>query len=95
MENSQTQFDADKKLLQEAEAQGTGATLKAYFKLSGPGWLQSAITLGGGSLAGALFLGVIGGYSMLWVQLWLGLIRVEVGLDLIKIRDGVGYVSHR
>ena len=31
--------------------------------------MQSAITLGGGSLAGALFLGVIGGYSILWVQL--------------------------
>ena len=42
---------------------------KTFAKLSGPGWLQSAITLGGGSLAGALFLGVIGGYSILWVQL--------------------------
>ena len=42
---------------------------KTYARLSGPGWLQSAITLGGGSLAGALFLGVIGGYSILWVQL--------------------------
>ena len=31
-------------------------------------FLQSAITLGGGSLAGALFLGVIGGFEMLWVQ---------------------------
>ena len=40
----------------------------AYSKLSGPGWLQSAITLGGGSLGGALFLGVIGGFEMMWVQ---------------------------
>lgn len=39
-----------------------------YAKLSGPGWLQGAITLGGGSLAGALFLGVISGYGLLWVQ---------------------------
>ena len=40
----------------------------AYAKLSGPGWLQGAITLGGGSLAGALYLGVVSGYDLLWVQ---------------------------
>ena len=40
----------------------------AYTKLSGPGWLQGAITLGGGSLAGALYLGVVGGFDTLWVQ---------------------------
>jgi len=70
MENSQSQFEADRKLLLESQSKGIGATIKTYFKLSGPGWLQSASTLGGGSLAGALFLGVIGGYSMLWVQLF-------------------------
>jgi hypothetical protein len=36
--------------------------------MSGPGWLQSALTLGGGSLASSMFLGIIGGYEMLWVQ---------------------------
>lgn len=40
----------------------------AYTKKTGPGWLQGAITLGGGSLAGALYLGVFTGYSMLWLQ---------------------------
>jgi len=40
----------------------------AYAKISGPGWLQGAITLGGGSLAGALYLGVLSGYGFLWVQ---------------------------
>ena len=39
-----------------------------YTKKSGPGWLQAAITLGGGSLAGALFLGVLMGYSLMWLQ---------------------------
>ena len=43
--------------------------LGVFAKLSGPGWMQSAITLGGGSLAGSLFLGTISGYSGLWVQL--------------------------
>ena len=45
-----------------------GRTLATYTRLSGPGWLQSAITLGGGSLAGSLYLGVIGGYEFLWLQ---------------------------
>ena len=40
----------------------------AYAKASGPGWLQGAITLGGGSLAGALFLGLIAGPGLLWLQ---------------------------
>jgi Mn2+/Fe2+ NRAMP family transporter len=39
-----------------------------YARLSGPGWLQSATTLGSSSLAGSLFLGVIGGFQMMWVQ---------------------------
>ena len=56
------------KYLQEAEAKGLGSRLLAYSKLSGPGWIQSAITLGGGSLASSLFLGVLAGYSLLWLQ---------------------------
>ena len=56
------------KYLQEAESKGLGSRILAYSKLSGPGWLQSAITLGGGSLASSLFLGVLAGYSLLWLQ---------------------------
>ena len=56
------------KYIQAAEAKGLGSRLLAYSKLSGPGWLQSAITLGGGSLASSLFLGVLAGYSLLWLQ---------------------------
>ena len=59
----------EKQILEKAQKKGGISTLKAYLRLSGPGWLQSAITLGGGSLGGALFLGVFGGYSLLWVQL--------------------------
>ena len=54
--------------LEAAQAAGVGRTLATYTRLSGPGWLQSAITLGGGSLAGSLYLGVIGGYEFLWLQ---------------------------
>ncbi|MFC5050280.1 divalent metal cation transporter [Rubritalea spongiae] len=42
--------------------------LLKYAKQSGPGWLQAAVTLGGGSLVGALYLGVIGGNGLLWLQ---------------------------
>ena len=42
--------------------------LLIYGRLSGPGWVQAAVTLGGGSLVGALYLGVIGGYEFLWLQ---------------------------
>ena len=55
-------------LLAEAEGKGTLGKAAIYTRLSGPGWLQGAITLGGGSLAGALYLGVIMGYEMMWLQ---------------------------
>ena len=58
----------DRQLLLDAKAKGSGATFWACLRLSGPGWLQSAITLGGGSLAGSLYLGVLGGFSLLWLQ---------------------------
>lgn len=45
-----------------------GEKLPVYLRLSGPGWLQSAITLGGGSLSGSLYLGVLGGFGLLWLQ---------------------------
>lgn len=39
-----------------------------YLKLSGPGWLQGAMTLGGGSAITSLSIGAIYGYELLWVQ---------------------------
>jgi Mn2+/Fe2+ NRAMP family transporter len=61
-------IENEKKYLAQAEASGLFSKLGAYTRLSGPGWLQSAITLGGGSLASSLFLGVLAGYSLLWLQ---------------------------
>jgi Mn2+/Fe2+ NRAMP family transporter len=55
-------------LLDLAETKGPLGKAAIYAKLSGPGWLQGAITLGGGSLAGALYLGVLFGPHMLWLQ---------------------------
>jgi len=61
-------LESDRRLLKEARTKGAIASLGAFSRLSGPGWLQSAVTLGGGSLASALYLGVLGGYSLLWLQ---------------------------
>lgn len=54
--------------LEKANSGGFLTKLGIYTKLSGPGWIQAAVTLGGGSLVGALYLGVIGGYEFLWLQ---------------------------
>jgi Mn2+/Fe2+ NRAMP family transporter len=70
-QNSSLQSDSLQRELDIIEAvENKGALEKfvAYAKLSGPGWMQGAITLGGGSLAGALYLGVISGYGLMWLQ---------------------------
>lgn len=43
------------------------ARLRGYLKLLGPGYMQSAMTLGGGTASSALFAGAAFGYSLLWV----------------------------
>lgn len=44
------------------------ARAPAYLRLSGPGWLQGAMTLGGGSAITSLTIGAVYGYELLWVQ---------------------------
>jgi len=39
----------------------------AFLKRGGPGYLQSALTLGGGTAASSLFAGAAFGYDLLWV----------------------------
>lgn len=78
--------ERDRQLLAKAQAAGPLATLAAFVRLSGPGWLQSAITLGGGSLAGALFLGILGGTSFLWLQL----MAIAMGVVMLS---AISYVT--
>lgn len=52
----------------EIKQRGFLGRLGGYAKMTGPGWVQAAVTLGGGSLVGALYLGVIGGYQFMWLQ---------------------------
>jgi len=75
-----TKVFRDREILVNAQEKGVFSTFAAYFRLSGPGWLQSAVTLGGGSLGSALYLGVLGGTSMLW----LNLIAIVVGIIMLS-----------
>jgi Mn2+/Fe2+ NRAMP family transporter len=78
--------DAEKQALRAAREKGGLAKGLTYLKFSGPGWLQGAITLGGGSLTGALYLGVLAGYQLLWVQL------VAMGMGVIML-SAIAYVT--
>ena len=66
--NSNSALEAQRELILNAKKRGRLATLGAFCRLSGPGWMQSATTLGGGSLASALYLGVLGGFGFMWLQ---------------------------
>lgn len=85
MANS-SKVSVDREVLTAAQSRGPLSVCGAFIRLSGPGWLQSAITLGGGSLTGALFLGVLGGTSMLWLQL----IAIIMGVVMLS---AISYVT--
>ena len=76
----------EKELLKSVEHAPASKKISTYTKLSGPGWLQGAITLGGGSLAGSLYLGVIGGYQLLWLQP----LMMILGILMLSV---IGYVT--
>jgi len=59
---------AEKARLAALEREPRGRRFLAYLGLSGPGWLQGAMTLGGGSAASSLLAGSLFGYKLLWVQ---------------------------
>lgn len=54
--------------LKELKNRSFGSRIKWYFSKSGPGWMQSAMTLGGGSAMASLFAGALLEYQILWVQ---------------------------
>ena len=58
-------IESDRQLITSAKEKGRAAILKTYIKLSGPGWLQSGITLGGVSFSSSLYLGVLVGFAFM------------------------------
>ena len=55
--------------IQAVRNQPFGKRITAYWRYTGPGYLQSAMTLGGGTVASCAALGSQFGYKYLWVQL--------------------------
>ena len=79
-------LEDQRKIIVDARGRGKLAQFGAYCRLSGPGWLQSATTLGGGSLASALYLGVLGGLGFIWLQ------PFAMALGIIMLA-GISYVT--
>ena len=86
MSNGSDRVAKEREMLLSVQDAGAVGKLGTYTRLSGPGWLQSAITLGGGSLSGALFLGVLGGTNMLWLQL----VAILMGVVMLS---AISYVT--
>ncbi|MBN2138463.1 MAG: divalent metal cation transporter [Sedimentisphaerales bacterium] len=61
-------IEKDRQSILDAQRTGKGALFRTYLRLSGPGWLQSGITVGGVSFSSSLYLGVLAGVSMMWLQ---------------------------
>lgn len=62
-------LEQERQLLQEINAKPHfWQRWRGYWSLSGPGWVQSALTLGAGSAGSAIFAGAAFGYKLLWVQ---------------------------
>ena len=57
----------ERETLSRLSDQSLGVRLRGYLRFLGPGYLQSAMTLGGGTVSAALFAGAIFGYQLLWV----------------------------
>lgn len=61
-------LEQEKQELQGLSTKGLVQRWKGYFSKTGPGWLQSAMTLGSGSAMASLYAGAYLQYSLLWVQ---------------------------
>lgn len=86
MPEEANKVEADRQAILAAKRKGWPATVATYTRLSGPGWLQSALTLGGGSLSNGLYLGVLAGFGMLWLQ------PLAMILGIIML-SAIGYVA--
>ncbi|MGB7296234.1 MAG: divalent metal cation transporter [Candidatus Aminicenantales bacterium] len=68
-ERDSRSLEAEHAYLQEINSRpGAIGRWRGYWKLTGPGWLQSAITLGAGSAGSTILAGAAYGYKLLWVS---------------------------
>jgi len=66
--SDKSRVENDRKLINAARQKGRGSLALTFLRLSGPGWLQSGITVGGVTFSSSLYLGVISGFTFLWFQ---------------------------
>src|ERR1044071_245754 len=70
---------SDTELLLAARAEAGPRKYWTYFRLLGPGWLQSGLKLGGGTMTSSLYIGLLSGFTLLWVHplaMFLGIIML-------------------
>lgn len=80
------QYHEEAERLKAVQNEPLTVRIKTYLELSGPGFLQSGLALGGGTMASSLYLGVLTGYSMIWLQ--------PLGMLLgIIMLSALGYVT--
>ena len=61
------QLEAERRQLAELAGRPPLGRMRGYLRFVGPGYLQSAMTLGSGTAASCLFAGAVFGYRLLWV----------------------------
>jgi Mn2+/Fe2+ NRAMP family transporter len=61
-------IEQERQFLVELDQRPWWQRLGGYYKLTGPAWLQSAMTLGAGSATASVVAGAFFGYQLLWVQ---------------------------
>jgi Mn2+/Fe2+ NRAMP family transporter len=85
-------LEKEKAKLKEIDAGGGfWRRWRGYWSLSGPGWVQSALTLGAGSAGSSIFAGAVFGYDLLWVQpvaMFLGVVVFSaIGHQLLMTQE--------
>lgn len=75
----QEALEIEKQKLAVLEQKPRLARWKGYWSMTGPGWMQSAMTIGGASAMSSLFAGAFLQYRLLWVQ------PVAIALGIIML----------
>jgi len=78
----------------ELEKKPLRKRIRGYYKLTGPAWMQSAMTLGAGSAAASVVAGAFFGYKLLWVQpiaMFLGICMMSALSNIVLTKGERGY----
>ncbi len=90
------QIQQEEAVLQGLARQPLLTRIRGYAKLTGPAWLQSAMTLGSGSAVASVVAGVSFGYELLWVQpiaMFLGVIMLAALGNVVLTTGERPYVT--